>query len=125
MVPVDARNDPHRCTTDCSSYSPCQPCNALCHSVKRLLQPVEFCSDVFLLPLGSPPQDTLDSLDSEDEGEGRSPPLPPSPPPLDPALYEMLLKSLDNNNVPPPPRAKNYSSKTKAKWEEDTAEHFI
>ena len=98
--------------------------SALYHSVKPLLQPVEFCSDVFLLPLGSPPQDTLDSLDSEDEGEGRSPPLPPSPPPLDPALYELLLKSLDNNNAPPPPRAKNYS-RTKAKWEEDTAEHFI
>ena len=93
----------------------------LCQS---LPQPVEFCSDVFLLPLGSPPQDTLDSLDSDDEGgDGRSPPLPPSPPPLDPALYELLLKSLDNNNVPPPPRAKK--SRTKAKWEEDTAEHFI
>ena len=93
----------------------------LCQS---LPQPVEFCSDVFLLPLGSPPQDTLDSLDSDDEGgDGRSPPLPPSPPPLDPALYELLLKSLDNNNAPPPPRAKNY--RTKAKWEESTAEHFI
>ena len=79
---------------------------------------------MFLLPLGSPPKDTLDSpLDSEDEG--KIPPLPPSPPPLDPALYEMLLKSLDNNNAPPPPRAKKYSSRTKAKWEEDTAEHFI
>ena len=96
-------------------------CAVLSILCQRLPQPVEFCSDVFLLPLGSPPQDTLDSLDSEDEGD--SPPLPPSPPPLDPALYELLLKSLDNNNAPPPPRAKNY--RTKAKWEESTAEHFI
>jgi len=82
---------------------------------------VEFCSDVFLLPLGSPPQDTLDSIDSEEEGDG--PPLPPAPPPLDPALYELLLQSLDNNNAPPPPRAKG--RKPRPKWEEDSVEHFI
>jgi len=76
---------------------------------------------VFLLPLGSPPQDTLDSIDSEEEGDG--PPLPPAPPPLDPALYELLLQSLDNNNAPPPPRAKG--RKPRPKWEEDSVEHFI
>ena len=63
-------------------------------------QPVEFCSDVFLLPLGSPPKDTLDLSDSEDEKAGE--PLPPAPPPLDPAIYEILIQSLDNNNRPPP-----------------------
>ena len=76
---------------------------------------------MFLLPLGSPPQDTLDSIDSEEEGGG--PPLPPAPPPLDPALYELLLQSLDNNNAPPPPRAKG--RKPRPKWEEDSVEHFI
>ena len=90
-------------------------------TVTQLLQPVEFCSDVFLLPLGSPPQDTLDSPDSDEEDCG--PPLPPSPPPLDPALYEMLLQSLDNNNAPPLPRPKH--SKARAKWEDDAVEHFI
>jgi hypothetical protein len=56
------------------------------------LQPVEFCSDVFLLPLGSPPQDLLDSEDTDSD----TPPNPP--PPLDPAIYDMLLKSMENNN---------------------------
>jgi hypothetical protein len=57
-----------------------------------VLQPVEFCSDVFLLPLGSPPQDYLDSEDTDSE-------LPPAPPPLDPIIYDMLLKSMENNNT--------------------------
>ena len=69
------------------------------------MQPVEFCSDVFLLPLGSPPKDTLDLSDSEDEEFGT--PLPPNPPPLDPAIYEILIQSLDNNNRPPPVRTKH------------------
>ena len=82
---------------------------------------MEFCSDVFLLPLGSPPQDTLDSPDSEGEG---GPPLPPSPPPLDPALYQLLLQSLDSGaGGPPPPRVKTL--RTRAQWQDDAVEHFI
>ena len=42
----------------------------------------------------------VDLKDSEDEKDGE--PLPPAPPPLDPAIYEILIQSLDNNNRPPP-----------------------
>ena len=83
-------------------------------------QPVEFCSDVFLLPLGSPPKDTLDLTDSEDENSER---LPPNPPPLDPAIYEILMQSLDNNNRPPPVSAK-YQHRTLYE-PSDNVEHFI
>ena len=63
------------------------------------MQPVEFCSDVFLLPLGSPPLDTLDLI----EGDYQPLSSPNNPPPLDPAIYEYLIQSLDNNNRQPPP----------------------
>ncbi|XP_023324267.1 tight junction protein ZO-2 [Eurytemora carolleeae] len=72
-------------------------------------KPVEFCSDVFLLPLGSPPQDYLDSEDTDFES-------PPVPPPLDPEIYDMLLKSIDNKETPGTNR---YSR------QEDKVEHFI
>ena len=84
------------------------------------VQPYEFCSDVFLLPLGSPPKDTLDLTDSEDEGAER---LPPNPPPLDPAIYEILMQSLDNNNRPPPIRTKHKLNTIQEA--RDNVEHFI
>ena len=84
------------------------------------LQPVEFCSDVFLLPLGSPPKDTLDLTDDEDDSSDRP---PPNPPPLDPAIYEILMQSLDNNNRPPPVHQKH---KLRTIHEtSDNVEHFI
>ena len=64
------------------------------------MQPVEFCSDVFLLPLGSPPLDTLDLI--EGDYQPITAPSPHNPPPLDPAIYEILIHSLDNNNTRPP-----------------------
>jgi hypothetical protein len=74
------------------------------------VQPVEFCSDVFLLPLGSPPQDYLDSEDTDSE-------MPPNPPPLDPAIYHMLLKSMEKNNND---QSNNLSDKSF-----NTVEHFV
>ena len=93
------------------------------------MQPVEFCSDVFLLPLGSPPKDTLDLSDSEDEEFGTQ--LPPNPPPLDPAIYEILIQSLDNNNRPPPVHAKytnqdhRHNKLSNVYETSDTVEHYI
>ena len=85
------------------------------------MQPFEFCSDVFLLPLGSPPKDTFDLTDSEDESHER---LPPNPPPLDPAIYEILMQSLDNNNRPPPVKSTN--NKLNTIYEaSNNVEHFI
>ena len=83
-------------------------------------QPLEFCSDVFLLPLGSPPKDTLDLTDSEDESS--EPLAPPAPPPLDPALFEILMQSLDNNNHRPPPS--KHKARTFIEYS-DNVEHFI
>ena len=40
-------------------------------------------------------QDYLDSEDTDGETG------PPVPPPLDPDIYDMLLKSIDNNNSRP------------------------
>lgn len=70
------------------------------------LKPVEFCSDMFLLPLGLPP---IDTLDLHTNSYLRNPgPLPPTPPPrpLPPPLlqkpeqtyYEILLNKLEFNN---------------------------
>ena len=93
------------------------------------MQPVEFCSDVFLLPLGSPPKDTLDLSDSEDEELGSQ--LPPNPPPLDPAIYEILIQSLDNNNRPPHVHTKHnhvdtrHNKLTNSFATTDNVEHFI
>ena len=84
-----------------------------------LCQPLEFCSDVFLLPLGSPPKDTLDLTDSEDESGSQV--APPAPPPLDPALFEILMQTLDNNHRPPPSKHK---ARTFIEYS-DNVEHFI
>ena len=84
---------------------------------------MEFCSDVFLLPLGSPPRDTLES-DSEEEEGGP----PPAPPPLDPALYEILMRSLDPGPPRPQPRPPHPHTKhrpgTVIEYS-DNVEHFI
>lgn len=62
--------------------------SALCCRV----QPVEFCSDVFLLPLGSPSPDILD-FGSDPEG-GYPKTLPPLPPPRAvPNMYESVAKT--------------------------------
>ena len=76
---------------------------------------------MFLLPLGSPPKDTLDLTDSEDESGER---LPPNPPPLDPAIYEILMQSLDNNNHRPPPIKSKHNLNTIYE-SSDNVEHFI
>lgn len=73
------------------------------------MQPLEFCSDVFLLPLGPPPKDILHLGDSE---EDLSCP-PPAPPPLDPATYQLLMSSLNSNS----PR--------RNKAQSDDVEHFV
>ena len=96
-----------------------EPFLSLPGSLISLCQPLEFCSDVFLLPLGSPPKDTLDLTDSEDESS--EPLAPPAPPPLDPALFEILMQSLDNNNRPPPSKHK---ARTFIEYS-DNVEHFI
>ena len=76
-------------------------------------KPVEFCSDVFLLPLGSPPIDTLDinrniylrdpnSVPASLLGRGSpSEPLGPSltsPLVSNQSYYELLLNKLEFNN---------------------------
>lgn len=75
-------------------------------------QPVEFCSDIFLLPLGVP---QIDSIDLETDQYLRNPTRlsaanpPPVPPPRSPArlwnsgerddsYYEMLVNKLEFNN---------------------------
>ena len=77
------------------------------------LQPLEFCSDVFLLPLGPPPKDILHL--SESEEDLTSP--PPAPPPLDPALYQQLISSLQSNKGRPPTTTSLTLS--------DDVEHFV
>jgi hypothetical protein len=64
---------------------------------------VEFCSDMFLLPLGLPP---VDSIDLHTNTYLRNPgPVPPTPPPRpvpqsrpDQTYYEILLNKLEFNN---------------------------
>ena len=76
-----------------------------------ILKPVEFCSDVFLLPLGSPPIDTIDinrNIYLRDQlaqvpARGNSP-TPTSPSSLTSPLltnqsyYDLLLSKLEFNN---------------------------
>ena len=69
------------------------------------MQPVEFCSDMFLLPLGVPPIDTLDL----NTNTYLRTPRPNPPPrtfisniipknPVDISYYELLLNKLEFNN---------------------------
>ncbi len=69
-----------------------------------MVQPVEFCSDLFLLPLGQPPVDMIDLMTNS--YIRNSDPVPPTPPPrpepndakIDSNYHDILLNNLEFNN---------------------------
>ena len=78
---------------------------------QTIKQPVEFCSDVFLLPLGEPHYDSIDMRnDAYVKFPSPSPPGPPTPPrrylyhpnhphyEKDKNYYDLLLDKLAFNN---------------------------
>lgn len=77
------------------------------HYFNGALQPVEFCSDLFLLPLGLPPVDMIDLMTNT--YIRNSDPVPPTPPPRplpnesnnpkgDSTYYDILVNNLEFNN---------------------------